>query len=72
MTLRIIAWLTRMRDTQRLGAALRSRSNVSSVQLTAPSGALTFCTRLSFFGSSPALASRRAFSIVCSGACTTT
>src|SRR5205807_10307721 len=60
------SWLTRMRETSASGTALRSRSNVSSVQLTAPSGAFTFCTRLRFFSSSPALATRRAFSIVCS------
>ena len=72
MTLRSIAWLTRMRDCSDSGIALRSRSKVSSVQLTTPSGALTFWTRLAFFVVAAALATRRAFSIVCSGAWTTT
>ncbi len=72
MTLRIIAWLTRIFDTSASGVALRRRSNVSSVQLVTPSGGFLRWIRLIFFGSSPAFATRRAFSIVCSGACTTT
>ena len=39
-TLRIIAWSTRMRDTSASGTAPRSRSNVSSVQLTVPAARL--------------------------------
>ncbi len=39
-TLRIIEWSTRIRDTSGSGAASRRRANVSSVQLTSPSGRL--------------------------------
>ena len=72
MTLRIIAWLTRILETSVSGVALRRRSNVSSVQPTTPSAGLERWSLRSFFGSSPALATARAFSIACSGACTTT
>ena len=56
MTLRIIAWLTRIRETSGSGCALRRRSNVSSVQLTTPSAGFVRWILRSFFGSSPALA----------------
>ena len=71
-TLRIIEWSTRIRETSGSGAASRRRSNVSSVQLTSPSGGLRAWTLRRFLGSSPALASARVRSITCSGACTTT
>ena len=72
MTLRIMAWSTRIRDTSGSGVASRSRANVSSVQLTTPSAGFLRWIRRSFFGSSPAFATARALSIACSGACTTT
>ena len=72
ITLSSIAWLTRIRETSGSGSAATSRSKVSSVQVTWPSGAFLRCTRLSFFGSSPAFSTSRAFSTTWSGACTTT
>ena len=70
--LRIVAWLTRMRETSDSGTASRSRAKVSSVHAISPSAGFTRCTFLSFFSSLPAFATRRAFSIACSGAWTTT
>ena len=72
MTLSNIAWVTRIRETSGSGSAATSRSKASSVHVTWPSGAFLRCTRFSFFGSSPAFFTSRAFSTMCSGACTTT
>ena len=71
-TLRMKAWLTRMRETSGSGTASRRRAKVSSVQLTVPSGAFFVATLRRFLGSSPALASARVRSMTSSGACTTT
>ena len=67
-----MAWLTRIRETSGSGVPLTSFSNVPWPQETKPSGGFLRWTRLSFFGSSPALRTSRAFSISCSGASTTT
>ncbi|SLI88122.1 Uncharacterised protein [Mycobacteroides abscessus subsp. abscessus] len=64
--------MTLNRETIGSGLAATRRWKVSSLQDTNPSGGLRRCTLRCFFGSSPALASRRAFSTSCSGACTTT
>ena len=71
-TLSSIAWLTVKLEVSGSGSAATSRSNVGSPHDTNPSGGFLRSTRRRFFGSSPALASRRAFSTSCSGACTTT
>ncbi len=71
-TLRIIAWLTENVEVSCSGSAATSRSNVLSLHDTKPSGGFVRTTRLSFFGSSPAFATRFAFSTSWSGACTTT
>ena len=71
-TLRTIAWVTLKLDVNGSGGASRSRSNVLSVQLTAPSGAFLRTIFLIFFGSSPARASSLRFSMTCSGASTMT
>ncbi len=62
ITLSSIAWLTRIRDCNASGSAATSRSNVSSPQVTNPSGGFFRCTLRCFFGSSPALASAFTFS----------
>ena len=72
MTLSTMACVTRIRDTSGSGGAATRRSKVSSDQATKPSGGFLRCTLRSFLGSSPALARFRAFSMVCSGAWTTT
>ena len=72
ITFSSIEWLTRSRDTSASGSAATSRSNVSSVQVTKPSGGFLRCTLRCFFGSSPALSIALWFSTTWSGACTTT
>ncbi len=71
-TLSTMAWLTWNWLVRGSGSASRSRSKVESVQFTAPAGAFLRTTFLSFFGSSPALASSLRFSMTCSGAMTST
>ena len=72
MTLSTIEWLTWKLDVSGSGSAATSFSKDGLPQLTNPSGAFFRTTRLRFFASSPALASRRSFSTSCSGACTMT
>jgi hypothetical protein len=67
-----IAWLICMLLVSVSGSAEISRLKLGSPQLTNPSGARFFTTFFSFFGSSPAFAISRAFSVSCSGACATT
>ena len=72
MRLSSIECVMRMRLTSASGSLATMRSKLSSLQLMKPSGGFLRCTFLSFFGSSPAFAMLRVFSMTCSGAWTTT
>ena len=63
---------TRSRGWSGSGSATMSRSNVSSDQLTKPSGAFLRWIFFCFLGSSPAFSTARRFSTTWSGACATT
>ena len=71
-SLSTIEWVIRRCGTNVSGAASMSLSNVFSFHVTNPSGAFLRLIFLSFFGSLPALATARAFSISNSGASATT
>ena len=71
-TLRTMAWLTAKLDVSGSGGAATSRWKVGSPQDTNRSGGFLRTTLRRIFGSSPALARARSFSMTCSGACTTT
>ena len=72
ITLSTIACVTTKWLVSGSGWAFCRRSKVLSDQLTNPSGAFLRTIRRRFLTSSPALASSRAFSTSCSGACATT
>ena len=72
MTDSTIACVIRMRETIGSGSAPMSRSNDACPHETNPSGAFLRLILFFFFGSSPALATARAFSMSCSGASATT
>ena len=72
ITFNNIAWLTTKVDVSGSGEATFRRSKVGCPHDTKPGGGFLRTILRSFFGSSPALATARSFSMVCSGAMTTT